>query len=95
LRARWEGRNQRPPKSVKVTAQEIERSLVSVERAVQTLEPLAATVGYTPDEWAARETVLDRLLIRPFRTYRDELKVRARTSELKTRALLERAAAGE
>jgi hypothetical protein len=95
LRARWEGRNQRPPKSVKVTTQEIERSLVSVERAVQTLEPLAATVGYTPDEWAARETVLDRLLIRPFRTYRDELKVRARTSELKTRALLERAAAGE
>jgi hypothetical protein len=95
LRARWEGRNERPQKSAKVTLREIDRSLLSVERALLTLEPMARTVGYTPAEWDAREDVLQRLLVKPFRDYRDELKVRLRQSEIKTRELLQRATSGK
>lgn len=93
LRARWEARNHRPPKAPKVTLQEIERSLLSVERGLNTLQVLAPSAHYTADDWAARQTVLERLLLTPFRTYRDELRRRLKHSEHTTRALLQQAVA--
>lgn len=95
LRARWENRNVRRSKSARVTRQEVDRSLVSVERALTTLETLAPTVGYSTTEWRLRRTSVERLLAHPFRTYRDQLAAHIRDSEAKSRQLLQKASAGE
>lgn len=92
LRGRWEARNQRPLKAAQVTLQEMERSQLAVEYALETMAPLAAAAGYTAEDWACRKEVVERMLLRPFRSHRDELVVRVRESEARTKALLEKPA---
>lgn len=94
LRGRWESRNQRPSKAAQVTLQEIERSQLAVERALEVMEPLSVDAGYTAADWTNRKEVIERLLLRPFRAYREELTVRVRESEARTKAKVEAAEAG-
>lgn len=90
LRGRWEARNQRPLKAAQVTLQEMERSQLAVEHALEAMKPLAAEAGYSADDWACREEVVERMLLRPFRSHRDELVARVRESEARTKAVLEK-----
>ncbi len=86
LRGRWEARNQRPLKAAQVTLQEMERSQLAVEHALETMAPLAVDAGYTTEDWACRKEVIERMLLRPFRSHRDELVARVRESEARTKA---------
>lgn len=80
LRGRWEVRNQRPLKAAQVTLQEMERSQLAVEHALEAMAPLAGDAGYTAADWKCREAVIERMLLRPFRSHRDELVARVRES---------------
>ncbi|MDP1796871.1 MAG: hypothetical protein Q8K78_05295 [Planctomycetaceae bacterium] len=90
LRGRWEARNQRPLKAAQVTLQEMERSQLAVEHALEAMGPLAAEAGHTAEDWASRKEVIERMLLRPFRSHRDELVVRVRESEARTKAILDK-----
>jgi hypothetical protein len=93
LRVRWENRRTRPGKSAQVTLQEVDRSLLAVERATLQLAELRVQAAVSEADWDARKSVIDRLLLRPFRSYREELVRHSQESRRRTQELLVQAAA--
>lgn len=89
LRFRWEVRHQHPGKSAKAALIELERSLVAAERAVECLETIAPAAGISKSEWTYRRDVIERMLLRPFRTSRELLTARIRDSERRARQVLQ------
>ncbi len=92
LRTRWESRQHAPVLTVPRQLTDVDRSVVAIEKAVTALGELAPSANLTDDDWATRKQVVDRILLRPLRTYRTELRSSVQKSESRTRALLEQAA---
>ena len=92
LRTRWESRQNTPVLTVPRQLTDVDRSVVAIERAVTAMGELAPSTSLTPDEWATRKQVVDRILLRPLRAYRAELQATALKSESRTRAIIEQAA---
>ncbi|MBC8114380.1 MAG: hypothetical protein H7062_08390, partial [Candidatus Saccharimonas sp.] len=92
LRTRWESRQNTPVLTVARQLTDVDRSVVAIERAMTAMGELAPSTSLTPDDWATRKQVVDRILLRPLRAYRTELHATAQRNEGRTRAILEQAA---
>jgi hypothetical protein len=89
LTSRWERKSNGGIKSARVTLQDVESSLKIAEAAFAVLESNAAAAGLSTAAWNARSEVLQQTLLRPLRSYRLTLQETVRTSEAKTRHILQ------
>ena len=92
LRTRWESRQNTPVLSVRRQLTDVDRSVVAVEKAVTAMNELASSANLSPSDWATRKQVIDRILLRPLRSYRTDLQATATKAEGRTRAIIEQAA---
>jgi len=87
LRTRWELRQSHPVRSTHRQILDIDRSVIAIERAVQTMDTLYASANLSETDWELRKQVVDRILLRPLRAYRSQLQ----TSANRTRAAIDAA----
>ncbi len=94
LRTRWESRQHTRVLTVPRQITDVDRSVVAIEKTVTAMDELVPATNLTPDDWATRKLVVDRLLLRPLRAYRTDLKTTVQRSEdrNRTRAIIEQAA---
>ena len=92
LRTRWESRQNTPVLSVRRQLTDVDRSVVAIEKAMTAMNELASSANLSPDDWATRKQVVDRILLRPLRAYRTDLQATATKTEGRTRAIIEQAA---
>ena len=91
LRTRWETRQFINETSAKKVLDDVDQSLIAIEKGVNSLNELAASAGVSETEWANRKQVIERLLLRPLRSYRAEIKTRQDRSQMQARAIFDRA----
>jgi hypothetical protein len=91
LRVRWEIRQHVKESSSKKLLDDVDQSLVAVEKGVATLDTLASGAGVTEYEWQIRKNVIERMMLRPLRTYRSELQMRQMRGQAKARSIIEEA----
>ena len=92
LRTRWESRQNTPVLTVARQLTDVDRSVVAVEKCLTAMDGLAPSTNLTPDDWTTRKQVVDRILLRPLRSYRASLQATVQKNEGRTRAILEQAA---
>ena len=73
LKIRWEARIGTRPSNIREAVDDIDTTLLAVEQTFQVLDTLTAEAGLPQDVWTARRNVLERTLIRPVRSYQQEL----------------------
>ena len=91
LRVRWEVRQTIREDSSKKVMDDVDQSLLAVEKGVAAMNGLAATTGMPDAEWETRKQVIDRLMVRPLRTYRGELQARLTRGQTMARAIIDEA----
>jgi hypothetical protein len=89
LRSRWETRQFINETSVRKVLKDVDQSIVAAEKGVHAMDELAASAGVADADWKLRRTVIERLLLRPLRSYRAEIKSRQTRSELQTKVLMD------
>jgi hypothetical protein len=93
LRVRWEIRQSIPETSAQKVLDDIDQSLIAVEKGVDMMNQLAQASGVTDSDWQARRKVLNRLIILPLRTYRIALQDRHTRGQAEARAVFDEAEA--
>ena len=89
LRVRWEIRQSIEETSSKKSLGDVEKSLLAAEKGVTSMDELAASAGIAQSDWQARKQVLERLMLRPLRTYRTEVANRLARGEAQAKAMME------
>ena len=92
LRVRWEIRQSIPETSAKKVLDDIDQSLIAVEKGVDMMNQLAPATGIADSDWQSRRQVLERLIVLPLRTYRIAMRDRQTRGEAEARAILDEAA---
>lgn len=73
LQDRWANRGDIKPDSSRVMLIDIKESIAAMEQAFDVMPALCESRGISTQDWADRELVLEKLLVRPLRTYRTML----------------------
>lgn len=95
LRSRWELRQSYPVKSPRRQLSDIDRSIVAIEKAIDSMAPLCSVAQLSDSEWESRQQVIDRMLLRPLRAYRSQLQAAATRNEGHTQSVIDTATTGE
>lgn len=85
LRNRWESRQSYAIKSAKRQLSDVDRSLVAVDKGIQTLASWHAEAQVSDVDWATRKQVIERILQRPLHDYRTQLQTTATRTETRNR----------
>ncbi|WP_010587564.1 spermidine synthase [Schlesneria paludicola] len=91
LRVRWEVRQNIREDSSKKVMDDVDQSLLAVEKGLAAMNELAATTGISDAEWQTRKQVIERLMTRPLRTYRGELQARLTRGQAMAHAIIDEA----
>jgi hypothetical protein len=91
LRVRWEVRQSIPETSSKKILDDVDQSLLAIEKGLVSLDSIAASAGVTQNEWRTRKEVIERLMVRPLRTYRIEVEARLLRGQAQARSIIEEA----
>lgn len=73
LHERWTNRGDIRPNSSRVMLVDIEKSIAALDQAFDVMPSLCEARGLSAWDWTARKDVLERLLVRPLRSYRTQL----------------------
>lgn len=89
MRTRWETRQFISETSAKKVVDDVDKSIIAVEKGVDAMETLAPVAGVPDAEWKMRKQVIDRLLLRPLRAYRNEIRSRQDRSQKHAKAIFD------
>lgn len=92
MRTRWETRQFISETSARKVLDDVDKSIVAVEKGVDAMDALATPAGVPDAEWKRRKQVIERLLLRPLRAYRNEIRARQESSQKHSRAIFEKMA---
>ncbi len=73
VRTRWEARSTSEIKSVRFVIQEVDRSIVTIEKSLTAMDQLRAETDISLADWELRKAVIERALLRPLRGCRADL----------------------
>ncbi|MFO0918453.1 MAG: hypothetical protein U0872_09080 [Planctomycetaceae bacterium] len=73
MRTRWEARSTSEIKSVRFVIQDVDRSIVAIEKSLEEMDRLRPESGVSLADWTLRKAVIERALLRPLRGCRAEL----------------------
>ena len=73
VRTRWEARSTSQVKSVRFLIQDVDRSIVTIEKSLHAMDELRPQTAVAAADWDTRKIVIERVLLRPLRGCRAEL----------------------
>lgn len=91
LRVRWELRQSIRETSTRKVMEDIDQSLLAIEKGVESMDALATSAGVSHEDWRVRKEVIERLMLRPLRSYRNEVHERQIRGRAQARAIIEEA----
>lgn len=91
LRVRWEVRQANPERSSLKSLDDADQSVLAIEHAVASLDAIAMSAGVSGQEWQTRKEVIERLMLRPLRTFRTAVQSRHSRGASEARAIVEEA----
>lgn len=91
LRVRWEIRQSVPDSNSTKALDDVNQSLLAIENGITALDAQVASAGIASEEWRVRKDVIERLMIRPLRSYRNEVQSKLTRGQATARAIIEEA----
>jgi hypothetical protein len=95
LQQRWEARAGIHPTNIKRVIEDIDATVLAAEETFLAMETLTEEAGFPPENWAARQSALEKSLIRPVKAYRSDLLPLLQRKEAKRHAKAGEAADAE
>lgn len=91
LRVRWELRQSIRETSSRKILDDVDQSLIAIEQGLEAMDSLAESAGVAPGDWQIRKEVIERLMLRPLRSYRNEVHARQVRGQAQARAIIDEA----
>jgi hypothetical protein len=91
LRIRWELRQSIRETSTRKVLDDVDQSLIAIQSGLESMDAIAVSSGVAPGDWQTRKQVIERLMLRPLRSYRNDIHARQIRGQTQARAIIEEA----